>query len=132
MGKRNKLLKGGLSRKNHLTVMKSKKPQQVTREIESESEEEIKEVKTTNEPPKPKPLRHRRTITKIVLSKGQKRRQERKEKLYDLRTKRELASQLQVRTAIKPRLFPWDLDTPDRPPRSQLSPFAPVEIPIAN
>jgi hypothetical protein len=75
MGKRNKLLKGGMSRKNHLTVMRSKRS---TQPVDISIEEP--EDKIIKEPPKPKPLRHRRNITKIVLSKGQKRRQLKKEK----------------------------------------------------
>jgi hypothetical protein len=79
MGKRNKLLKGGLSRKNHLTVMKSKKPATAPR-VDIEEEESIEEKPIVKEPAKPKPLRHRRNVVNTVLSKGQKRRQQKKEK----------------------------------------------------
>jgi hypothetical protein len=78
MGKRNKLLKGGLSRKNHLAVMKSKKPSQpVNMSIDEDSIESIKEKQVAS---KPKALRHRRNVDNTVLSKGQKRRLLKKDK----------------------------------------------------
>jgi hypothetical protein len=80
MGKRNKLQKGGLSRKNHLTVIKSKKTASQPVNMSIESEEEVHNQSNIKEPSKPKPLRHRRTITKVVLSRGQKRRAEKREK----------------------------------------------------
>jgi hypothetical protein len=73
MGKRNKLAKSGLSRKYKKNIINKER----LKENDSVISEISENVVINNEP---KPIRHRRKITNIVLSRGQKRRLKKKAK----------------------------------------------------
>ena len=71
MGKRNKLTKSGLSKR----YTKNFNNKETTKEENSDNSEISEEIIKTE----PKSIRHRRKITKIVLSRGQRRRLKKKE-----------------------------------------------------
>lgn len=79
MGKRNKIAKAGMSKKNYQAVLnKNKNKSMMVEESIGEIEKSVEEEQIKSS--EPKPLRHRRNVRKDVLSKGQRRRQEKKDK----------------------------------------------------